>query len=142
MGKFKETIERWWREASAIATLVFVIVQFESVKSDAEEAKTIMQQQVEINRQLTAQVDSVRIEGIRASAKVQVYLEMRGVHDTIAAQWAAMPREAPHDSLGNGIPWTPWIEADTGLVVGVKCMFNDSGRVLVDTLWSFRSKKK
>jgi hypothetical protein len=131
-----------WKEALFIAAVVGVVWRFNGVAADAEEAKTIMQQQVDINSKLAALIEDASDKTDEVNTKLKVYLELYGFDDSTAANWATMPRQAPHDTLGNGIPWTPWIETDSALAVGVKCMFNDSGRVLVDTLWSFRKAKK
>jgi len=128
-------IAAWWREACVVAAVVLVVWQFQVVKSDASDAKSMMQQQTEINAKLTAIVSE-------NDTRLKIYLELMGFDKEDAHDWAEMPREAPHDSLGNGIARVPWLRTDSAMQVGERLQFNDSGRVLVDTLWDFREKAK
>jgi len=109
--------------------------QIEAAEKTANDAQEIAKQQADISAKLSAIV-------IQNDTKLGVYLEIMGFDDSVAREWGELPRSASHDSLGNAIPWVSWLETDSVLQVGVRYMFNDSGRVLVDTLWDFREKAK
>jgi hypothetical protein len=131
MSKLKDY---WW------VLLVFGAVagwlwDYWGVRADASDAKQAIQQQADINAKLTAIV-------IQNDTKLGVYLELMGFDDSIAREWSELQREAPHDTNGVPIPWDPWLVTDDELQVGCRYMFNDSDRVLVDTLWNFRKAKK
>lgn len=106
-----------------------------TIDTKASEAKEIAKQQADINAKLTAIV-------IENDTKLGVYLELMGFDEEIAREWATYPREAPHDSNGAPIPFDPWLVTDAELKVGVRHMFDDSDRVLLDTLWDFSEVKK
>jgi hypothetical protein len=130
MAKIKDY---WQIITIALGVLVFGW-WLKGIDTKASEAKEIARQQADISAKLSAIV-------IQNDTKLGVYLELMGFDDSIAREWAELPRTAPHDSLGKPIPWEPWLRTDSALQVGERMMFNDSGTVLIDTIWSFRSKK-
>lgn len=138
MSKIKD----YWQ----IVTICVAVLAFgwwlKNIDAKAEEARSAARQQAEINVKLTALIVSQDKEMAEANARLQVYLELMGFSDSTAQAWAAMPREAPHDSLGKPVPWVEWLRTDSGLSVGEALMFDDSGTVLVQPLWDFRSEGK
>lgn len=105
------------------------------VDAKAGEAKSIAIQQAEINAKLSAVV-------LANDVKLSVYLELMGFDDSIAREWSTFPREPQKDSMGRPEMWSPWLEMDSGLQVGVRYMLDDSLELLVDTLWDMRPKDK
>jgi len=139
---FNKIIDKW-KEIAVIMAIAGLAFNFYVIQSNASEAK----QKVEKFEETFANIAQIAHDLQDPNVWLKNYLILNGVDSVDASAWAVYPRGIPRTSDDRIILFAPYIELEGLPEIGVLKILQtppDSVaelKMLLDTLWDFRSKE-